>query len=111
MRDNLLRLAAAHDARGQKLEIIEVPEPSARLRHDGRRLEMSYINSCLANHGLVVPAFGDPCDDEVVRLMEQVFPDRRVVQVPALDIVEGGGGLHCITMQQPAGEALAQGRF
>ncbi len=111
MRDNLLRLAAAHDARGQKLEIIEVPEPSARLRHDGRRLEMSYINSCLANHGLVVPAFGDPCDDEVVRLMEKVFPDRRVVQVPALDIVEGGGGLHCITMQQPAGEALAQGRF
>jgi len=107
MRDNLQRLRAARDARGQPLEIIELPEPSPRPRHDGRRLEMSYINFCFANHGLVVPSFDDPCDADVVQIMQRVFPDRRVVQVPARDIVEGGGGLHCITMQQPAGDALA----
>ena len=110
MQENIKRLQAARDARGQAFEIIEVPEPAPRLRHDGRRLEMSYINSCFANHGLVVPAFDDPADAEVVQLMQRVFPDRRVVQVPCLDIVEGGGGLHCITLQQPSGRALPPGR-
>jgi agmatine deiminase len=107
MRDNLQRLRAARDARGEPFEIIEIPEPARRSRHDGRRLEMSYINFCVANHGLVIPSFDDPCDADVVRILQRVFPDRRVLQVPALDIVEGGGGLHCITMQQPAGDALA----
>lgn len=110
MQDNVKRLRAARDARGQAFDIIEVPEPAPRLRHDGRRLEMSYINSCFANHGLVVPAFDDPADAAVVDLMQRVFPDRRVVQVPCLDIVEGGGGLHCITLQQPSGQALPPGR-
>jgi agmatine deiminase len=110
MQDNIKRLKAARDARGQAFDIIEVPEPAPRLRHDGRRLEMSYINSCFANHGLVVPAFDDPADAGVVELMQRVFPDRRVVQVPCLDIVEGGGGLHCITLQQPSGRALPPGR-
>lgn len=110
MQDNIKRLKAARDARGQAFDIIEVPEPAPRLRHDGRRLEMSYINSCFANHGLVVPAFDDPADADVVELMQRVFPDRRVVQVPCLDIVEGGGGLHCITLQQPSGRALPPGR-
>ncbi len=67
---------------------------------------MSYINFCFANYGLVLPSFDDPRDAEAVSVMQKVFPDRRIVQVPSLDIVEGGGGLHCITMQQPAGTPL-----
>lgn len=106
MKDNVARLRAARDARGQPFEIIELPEPSPRERHDGRRLDMSYINFCFANYGLVLPSFDDPRDAEAVSVMQKVFPDRRIVQVPSLDIVEGGGGLHCITMQQPAGTPL-----
>lgn len=106
MQDNLLRLKSARDARGRPLEIIEVPQPAPRDRHDGRRLEMSYINFYFANYGVIVPSFDDACDQEVQRLMEKTFPDRRIVQVPCLDIVQGGGGIHCITQQQPAGHAL-----
>ncbi|HAK63565.1 MAG TPA: hypothetical protein DCO82_10045, partial [Alphaproteobacteria bacterium] len=29
------------------------------------------------------------------------FPGRRIIQTPALDIVAGGGGIHCITQQMP----------
>jgi agmatine deiminase len=106
MRDNIARLKAAQDARGRKLEIIEVPQPAPRTRHDGRRLDMSYINFYFANYGIVMPAFDDPVDATALAVMEKTFPDRRIVQVPSLDIVEGGGGIHCITQQQPAGRAL-----
>ncbi len=107
MRDNVARLKAAHDARGRALEIIEVPEPARRERHDGRRLDMSYINFYFANYGIVMPSFDDPMDAVVLEIMEKAFPDRRIVQVPALDIVQGGGGIHCITQQQPSGRALS----
>lgn len=106
MRDNLARLKAARDAKGRALEIIEVPEPARRARHDGRRLDMSYINFYYTNYGVVMPSFDDPADSEALQVMKKAFPDRRIVQVPCLDIVQGGGGIHCITQQQPAGQAL-----
>jgi agmatine deiminase len=106
MRDNIARLKAVRDARGRELEVIELPEPARRERHDGRRLDMSYINFYFANYGIVMPSFDDPMDAVALEIMEKAFPDRRIVQVEALDIVQGGGGIHCITQQQPAGSPL-----
>ena len=67
---------------------------------------MSYINFTFANYGIVMPSFDDEMDAVALEIMTKTFPDRRIVQVPALDIVEGGGGIHCITQQQPAGRPL-----
>jgi agmatine deiminase len=106
MRDNIARLRGARDARGRALEIIELPEPARRDRHDGRRLDASYINFTFANYGIVMPSFDDAMDAVAFAVMEKTFPDRRIVQVNALDIVQGGGGIHCITQQQPTGRAL-----
>jgi len=110
MQDNRARLKAARDSQGRPFEIIDVPEPARRERHDGRRLDASYVNFYVANHGIVMPSFEDPMDPVAFEVMEKTFPDRRVVQVPALDIVQGGGGIHCITQQQPAGRPLVHER-
>ena len=110
MRDNRARLESARDAKGRPFEIIEVPEPARRERHDGRRLDASYINFYFANYGIVMPSFDDPMDKVAAEVMAKAFPDRRIVQVNALDIVQGGGGIHCITQQQPAGKALVPER-
>lgn len=110
MLDNRARLKAARDGFGRPLEVIELPEPAWQERHDGRRLEMSYVNFYYTNFGIVMPAFDDPADFEAADIMAKVFPDRRIVQVPALDIVQGGGGVHCITLQQPAGKVVAPQR-
>lgn len=99
--DNLDRLKRARDARGRSLEVIEVRQPQRR-DQNGIRLTLSYTNLYIANGGVVMPAFEDPADDEAFRVVRKAFPDREVVQVPALDIVRGGGGIHCITQQQPA---------
>ncbi len=99
--DNLERLRLARDAAGRELEIVTLRTP-ARREQNGVRLTLSYTNFYLANGGVVMPSFEDPADDEALRTFRRLFPDRQVVPVPALDIVRGGGGIHCITQQQPA---------
>ena len=111
MRDNVARLRAARDASGNAFNIIELPEPARRERHDGRRLEMSYVNFYFANYGIVMPSFDDPADETAAAIMTQLFPERRIVQTPASDIAQGGGGIHCITQQQPAGQIIAPDRM
>ena len=104
--DNRKRLQSARDAKGRALEIIEIEQPKRREGKDGRRLALSYVNFYFANGGVVVPAFEDARDEDAFALFEKCFPDREVVQVLTTDIVPGGGGIHCITQQQPqAGEA------
>lgn len=98
--DNLSRLRAARDAQGRELEVIPLRQP-ARREHNGVRLTLSYTNFYMANGGIVMPAFEDPADDEAYRVFRKAFPDREVVQILALDVVRGGGGIHCITQQQP----------
>lgn len=98
--DNLARLRAARDARGRALQIIEIVEPAAQ-EEDGQRLSLSYVNFYLANGGLVAPTFGVPEDEAALATLVRAFPDRRVVGVPARAIFVGGGGIHCITQQEP----------
>jgi agmatine deiminase len=101
--ENLARLKAVRDAKGRALEIIEIEQPARRMLADGRRASLSYINFYLTNGGIIMPAFEDPQDKRAYDTLHQVFADRQIVQVPATDIVQGGGGIHCITQQQPAG--------
>lgn len=100
-KDNMRRLEGERDAEGRAIEVVTLPQP-ARREFRGVRLTLSYTNFYIANGGIVMPAFEDPADKEAFRIMRRVFSDREVIQVPALDIVRGGGGIHCITQQQPA---------
>jgi agmatine deiminase len=64
-------------------------------------LQTSYVNFTLCNGGLVLPSFDDTHDEQARTLLADCFPDREIVTVPARDIVAGGGGIHCITQQEP----------
>ena len=103
---NLAILRDATDAQGRRLEVAELPLPKARRKADGTRLTLSYVNFYLPNDGVVLPAFDDPADDKVLEILEDCFPGRELVQIPALPILQGGGGIHCITQQQPEASLL-----
>lgn len=88
------------DARGRKLELEFIAEG---VYHPGvwNGGCSSYINSYLANGAVIVPAYGYDRDPAVIETYRRLYPDREVVQVPIHDIAVGGGGIHCITQQQP----------
>ncbi|MFB7913047.1 agmatine/peptidylarginine deiminase [Streptomyces sp. NPDC056061] len=93
-------LRAATDARGRSLNVVEVPAPTV-LKADGEWVDYSYINHYLCNGGVVLCAFDDPRDREAAAIFGELFPDRTVTLVDARTIFAGGGGIHCITQQQP----------
>ena len=47
------------------------------------------------------PQFEDPADANAVKILSQLFPDRRVIGVPSLDLIWGLGSFHCLTQQEP----------
>ncbi len=103
LEENIRRLRDATDAKGRKLQLRLLPKPS--VRENGCDLLASYINFYPANGGIVMPSFGVAEDEKARAIIAESFPGRRVAQVDARAIVRGGGGIHCITQQQPAGEA------
>ncbi|ALG67379.1 agmatine deiminase family protein [Beggiatoa leptomitoformis] len=98
---NLRKLRSETDAQGRPLEVIEIEQPSPQY-YKGIRLTLSYINFYIANGGIVMAAFNDAKYDALAfDVISKAFPMHQVVQVPALEIFKGGGGIHCITQQQP----------
>ena len=98
----LRRLHETRDAEGRRLEIVELVQPQKRrLDWRGRPLQSSYVNLYLANGGVVMPSFDDPHDEQARTTIADCFPGRDILQIDALDIVQGGGGIHCITQQEP----------
>ena len=95
-------LENAADADGRAFEIIDVPAP-ANLRDDEGFVDWSYINHLVVNDGVIACGFGEPEADARARdILGAAYPGRTVVTVDARAIFARGGGIHCITQQQPA---------
>jgi len=86
---------------GSKPEVVPLPMPAA-LHFDGYRLPASYANFYICNAAVLVPTFNDPNDRVALGTLGELFRDRPVVGVHAVDLVLGFGTLHCLTQQQPA---------
>ena len=86
---------------GSKPEIVPLPMP-APLFFAGRRLPASYANFYIANACVIVPTFNNPNDRVALGILGELFRDRPVVGIHAVDLVLGSGSLHCLTQQQPA---------
>jgi len=117
-RDALDRLESARDARGREIRVIKLPMPgpleltaeeaagvlvrdSSQKRSAGTRLAASYVNFYIANKGIVMPLLDPKTDRSAAEKLKRAFPGRKVVGVPAREILLGGGNIHCITQQVP----------
>ncbi len=98
--ENLAVLQGQTDARGRKLEIEFIHEGYYHPDKWNKGCS-SYVNSYLANGAVIVPGYGYDRDPAAVETYRRLYPDRTIVQVHIGHIALGGGGVHCITQQQP----------
>ncbi|UUL76777.1 agmatine deiminase family protein [Pseudarthrobacter sp. Fe7] len=92
------------DAKGRPLRIIDVPAPTVLTDHEGW-VDWSYINHYVANSVVVLCGFDDPNDTIAAGILGRAYPGRTIELVDARDVFAFGGGIHCITQQQPAAKA------
>lgn len=107
------------DARGRHFTVTKLPLPEETVcvtkeqlqsyvyedgekeRTAGERLAASYVNYYISNGGVIVPQFGDRNDREAVRILQRLFPARKIYPVYTVPVLLGGGNIHCITQQIP----------
>jgi agmatine deiminase len=101
LEENSERLKNARLEDGSKIKIVTLPMP-APLYFEGRRLPASYANFYITNAAVLVPTFNDANDRKALGILAELFKDRPVIGIHAVDLVWGLGTLHCLTQQQPA---------
>ncbi|SFH40067.1 agmatine deiminase family protein [Cryobacterium levicorallinum] len=95
-------LAGAHDAAGRSFTIIDLPAPAV-LRDDEGFVDYNYVNHLVVNGGVIACSFGEERSDSLARdVLAAAYPGRRLMSVDARPLFARGGGIHCITQQQPS---------
>jgi len=100
LEENRERLEGMRLENGSKIEVVRLPMPGP-LFFENLRLPASYANFYIGNACVLVPTFNDPMDRVALGTLGELFPDRPVVGIHAVDLVLGLGTLHCLTQQQP----------
>lgn len=95
-------VAAEHFARrGSTVDIIDLPAPGV-LRDTAGFVDYSYINHVVINDAVLACSFADPADDVALGTLRELYPGREVIGIDARPLFARGGGIHCITQQQPS---------
>lgn len=91
------------NSKGLPYKLIALPWPQACYDADGDRLPATYANFLIVNGGVLVPTYAVPQDEEALRIIQDIFPNRKVVGIDCRPLIDQHGSLHCISMQYPAG--------
>ena len=100
-RELLAVLRSWTDARGRRLDVVEIEAPET-IHAGGDIVDWTYVNHYVCNGAVILCSFDDPRDEIAATTLSRLYPGRQIVLVDARPIFECGGGIHCITQQQPA---------
>lgn len=84
---------------GTPYRLIPLPMCEAKIDKAGNRLPATYANFLITNDALLYPTYSDKNDKKVGECFKELFPDREIIPINCLKLIEQGGSLHCSTMQ------------
>ncbi len=96
------QLQSVKQQQANNLELIPLPIPSA-IVHDNTRLPASYVNFLITNQHVFVPVFNDKHDNNALKLIDDCFPSREIIDIESTTLIRQFGGIHCTSMQIPQG--------
>jgi len=96
------QLATFRTPKGKPYRLLRLPLPDP-IFDDGERLPATYANYLIINGAVLVPTYDQPDKDtEAIRVIQQAFPDRKMIPIDSRTIIRQHGSIHCCTMQFPA---------
>ncbi len=96
-------LENAVDCYGEEIKYIMIESPPSRY-YKGEHLALSYLNFYLVNGGVILPVFGDDAKDydaKAIAMIQNIYPDRKIITIDGMALIKEGGNVHCITQQIP----------
>ncbi len=94
-------LLKATDAKGRAFEMVDIPW-ARNPRSTQPDFFPGYANFYIGNGAVYTPQFGDKlADSRAIESLGKLFPTRKIVALDVDRIYENGGGIHCVTQQEP----------
>ena len=103
LKENYQSLRRAKDQDGNKFNVIKLPMPGM-VEWEGKRLPASYANFYIGNKVVLAPVFSHKNDRKALEILQDAFPERKVIGIECTNLVVGLGTIHCISQQQPRAE-------
>lgn len=97
-------LKSFRTVRGTPYRLLPLPLPRPWYDAEHKRLPATYANFLILNGAVIVPTYDDPKNDPLaLTILQEAFPQRKIIGIPALPLIQQHGSIHCITMQIPKG--------
>ena len=100
LKENYELLSKMKGEKGNKLNVIKLPMPGF-VGDKERRYPASYCNFYIGNEAVVVPVFGHENDKKALAIIQEAFPDRKIIGINSRELVYGFGSFHCLSQQEP----------
>ncbi len=94
-----MQLKTFKTTEGKPYTLVPLPMTDGIYNNEGERLPATYANFLICNDALIYPTYGDKHDKIVLEIFKDLFPDKEIIPINSLKLIEQGGSLHCSTMQ------------
>jgi len=84
---------------GKPYTLVPLPMTDAIYNDKQERLPATYANFLICNDALVYPTYSDKHDKIADEIFKALFPNKEIIPINCLKLIEQGGSLHCSTMQ------------
>jgi len=95
-------LRAFRTLNGEPYRLIALPMADP-VYYKQERMPATYANFLIINGAVLLPVYGSPKDEVAIQKLQQAFPNREIVGINCMPLLQQHGSLHCLTMQFPEG--------